>query len=76
MALDPKLLADLNARREKNFNSGTPEKVAARHAKGQYTARERVSALVQDGISAVSVCDFDGLYQALFLDDHQPVLLY
>ena len=35
-----------------------------------------LSALVQDGIPAVSVCDFDGLYQALFLDDHQPVLLY
>jgi len=49
MAIDPKLLADLDARREKNFNSGTPEKVAARHAKGQYTARERVSALIQDG---------------------------
>jgi len=49
MAIDPKLLADLDARREKNFNSGTPEKVAARHAKGQYTARERVSALVQSG---------------------------
>jgi len=47
MAIDPKLLAELKERREKVLTSGAAEKIEKRHAKGMYTARERVAALTE-----------------------------
>ncbi len=47
--MDPRLLDELEKRRTKNHQTGTPEKVAARHAKGQLTARERVDSLFSTG---------------------------
>ncbi len=45
MAIDPKLIEDLESRREKVILSGGQEKIDKRHAKGDWTARERVSCL-------------------------------
>ena len=43
MAIDPKLLEELESRRNKIKYAATPEKYEARHAKGDWTARERMS---------------------------------
>ncbi len=45
MAFDPKLLEELEERRRKVILSGGQEKIDARHAKGDWTARERLDNL-------------------------------
>ena len=45
MAIDKKLLDDLERRQAEALASGGPERVAKRHAKGQLTARERLEGL-------------------------------
>lgn len=47
MAIDPKLLDDLKKRREKVEISGGQAKIDARHAKGEMTARDRMSYLFE-----------------------------
>lgn len=49
MAIDPKLLEDLEARRKKIKYAATQEKYEARHAKGDWTARERIACLFDNG---------------------------
>jgi propionyl-CoA carboxylase beta chain len=50
MAIKQKLLDQLNARREEALSSNCGEdKIAARHAKGLMTARERIYKLVDKG---------------------------
>ena len=49
MAIDPKLLEELESRRNKIKYAATPEKYEARHAKGDWTARERMSCLFDAG---------------------------
>src|SRR5574344_897944 len=50
MAIKKELLDQLAERRSKALSSGTTdEKIAARHAKGLLTARERIEHLVDDG---------------------------
>jgi len=48
MTLSAKLLEDLQARRAKALAGGGADKVEARHAKGQWSARERLGALFQE----------------------------
>jgi len=45
MAIDKKLLDDLERRQTEALASGGPERIAKRHAKGQLTARERLQGL-------------------------------
>ncbi len=45
MAIDPKLLQELEERRRNIMLSGGQEKIDARHAKGDWTARERLDDL-------------------------------
>ena len=45
MSIDPKLLKELETRRQQIKLSGGEKKVAARHEKGDWTARERVADL-------------------------------
>jgi propionyl-CoA carboxylase beta chain len=47
MAIQRKLLEDLAKRRQTALVGGGEKKIAARHEKGQHTARERISALFQ-----------------------------
>lgn len=47
MAIQRKLLEDLDKRRQTALLGGGEKKIEARHAKGQHTARERVSALFE-----------------------------
>ena len=49
MAIDPKLLEDLEERRRKIKYAATQEKYDARHAKGDWTARERMACLFDTG---------------------------
>lgn len=49
MAIDPKLLEELEARRRKIALSGGQEKIDKRHEKGDWTARERVASLFDSG---------------------------
>lgn len=49
MAIDPKLLEDLESRRQKVILSGGVDKIAKRHANGDWTARERVDCLFDAG---------------------------
>ncbi len=49
MAIDPKLLEDLEARRNKIKYAASQEKYEARHAKGDWTARERIACLFDAG---------------------------
>ena len=49
MAIDPKLLADLQARREKIILSGGQDKIDKRHANGEMTARDRMGYLFEEG---------------------------
>ena len=49
MAIDPKLLKNLEERRENILNSGDAAKVAKRREKGLPTARDRVDTLFQPG---------------------------
>ena len=49
MAIDPKLLEDLQKRREKAFLGGGRDKIDKRHAKGVLTARERLKKLFEPG---------------------------
>ena len=50
MAIKKELLDQLAERRSKALSSGTTdEKIAARHAKGLLTARERIGHLVDEG---------------------------
>ena len=49
MAIDPKLLEDLEARRRKIKYAASQEKYDARHAKGDWTARERIACLFDNG---------------------------
>jgi len=49
MPLDPRLLEELERRRQKNQSTGTADKVHARHQKGVLTARERIAGLVAEG---------------------------
>lgn len=48
MALDKKLL-DLVTRKEKARLAGGEKRIASQHAKGKYTARERVEKLLDAG---------------------------
>lgn len=45
MAIDKKLLDELERRQAEALASGGPERIAARHARGQLTARERLLGL-------------------------------
>ena len=45
MAIDKRLLDDLERRQAAALASGGPERIAKRHAKGQLTARERLEGL-------------------------------
>lgn len=49
MAIDPKLLEDLEKRRQKVILSGGQEKIDKRHEKGDWTARERMDCLFDSG---------------------------
>lgn len=49
MAIDQRLLNQLNERRANVMLSGSPAKIEARHQKGMMTARERTDALFQPG---------------------------
>jgi len=49
MAIDPKLLEELEARRRKALVSGGQEKIDKRHEKGDWTARERMACLFDCG---------------------------
>ncbi|MEG2248883.1 MAG: carboxyl transferase domain-containing protein, partial [Akkermansia sp.] len=49
MAIDPKLIEDLEKRREKVLLGGGQEKIDKRHAKGLMTARDRMSSLYEEG---------------------------
>lgn len=49
MPLAPDLLKAFTERRAKALAGGGPDKAAARHKKGQLTARERIEALFQPG---------------------------
>lgn len=49
MAIDPKLLEDLEVRRRKVILSGGQEKIDKRHEKGDWTARERIDCLFDSG---------------------------
>ena len=42
-------IADLRRRRLEAESSGTPEAIEKRHAKGKWTARERIAQLVDAG---------------------------
>lgn len=47
MAIDPKLIDDLNSRRKKVILSGGQEKIDKRHEKGEMTARDRMGYLLK-----------------------------
>ena len=49
MAIDPKLIDDLNSRRKKVILSGGQEKIDKRHEKGEMTARDRMGYLFEEG---------------------------
>ena len=49
MAIDPKLLEELESRQKKIKYAASQEKYDARHAKGDWTARERMSCLFDAG---------------------------
>ncbi len=49
MAIDPKLLADLKARRKKAQDAGGADKIKKRHDKGQLSARERLEQFFEEG---------------------------
>ena len=49
MAIDPKLIEELEARRRRIMLSGGEEKIEKRHAAGDCTARERLDSLFDDG---------------------------
>lgn len=49
MAIDPKLIEQLEARREKILLGGGQEKIDKRHAKGILTARDRMDYLYEEG---------------------------
>ncbi len=49
MTISAKLLADMQARRAKAMAGGGDDKIEARHAKGLWTARDRLDALFQEG---------------------------
>lgn len=49
MAIDPKLIEELDERRRKIMLSGGEEKIEKRHAAGDCTARERLDFLFDDG---------------------------
>lgn len=67
MTLDAKLLDDMKARREKVLAGGGEDKIASRHKKGLWTARERLAALFQEntfqesGAHAQHSCRFFGM---------------
>lgn len=49
MAIDPKLLEELEERRQKVIISGGQDKIDKRHEKGDWTARERIDCLFDGG---------------------------
>ena len=49
MAIDPRLLEELEQRQKKIKYAATQEKYDARHAKGDWTARERIATLFDSG---------------------------
>lgn len=49
MPIDPTLLSELEARREKAINGGGEDKIAKRREKGLMTARDRLDTLFDDG---------------------------
>lgn len=49
MPMDPRLLEELEQRKNKNLRSASNEKIEARHAKGLLTARERLDRLFSAG---------------------------
>lgn len=49
MAIDPKLIQDLNERRKKASLGGGQDKIDKRHEKGVMTARERIEKLFEPG---------------------------
>lgn len=49
MPMDPRLLEELEQRKNKNLRSASNEKIEARHAKGLLTARERLDKLFTTG---------------------------
>ena len=49
MAIDPKLIEELEARQKKVKYAASQEKYDARHAKGDWTARERIACLFDQG---------------------------
>src|SRR5512133_679384 len=49
MAMDPRLLEELEQRKNRNLQSAPREKIEARHAKGLLTARERLDCLFASG---------------------------
>jgi acetyl-CoA carboxylase carboxyltransferase component len=67
MTLDAKLLDEMKARRDKVLTGGGEDKIAARHKKGLWTARERLAALFQEdsfqeqGTHASHSCRFFGM---------------
>ena len=49
MAIDPKLIEELEKRREKVLLGGGQDKIDKRHEKGLMTARDRMAGLYEDG---------------------------
>jgi propionyl-CoA carboxylase beta chain len=49
MAIDPKLIEELESRQKKVKYAASQEKYDARHAKGDWTARERIACLFDQG---------------------------
>ncbi len=67
MAIAPKFLEELRRRRQASLAGGGEDKLAARRAKGLYTARDRIDALFQDrtflefGLHAQHTCHNFGM---------------
>jgi len=49
MAIDPKLIEELETRRKKAILGGGQDKIEKRHSKGLMTARERINAFFDEG---------------------------
>lgn len=92
MAIDKKLLDELNSRREKIIASGGAAKLEKRHQKGLLSARERIEALFDEGTfqefgmhvtqnynvfdGLSKSCPADGLISGIGLVNGRPVAAF
>ena len=92
MAIDKKLLDELNSRREKIIASGGAAKLEKRHQKGLLSARERIEKLFDEGTfqefgmhvtqnynvfdGLSKSCPADGLISGIGLVNGRPVAAF